>query len=155
MLAVRTVETPFGPITLESSEEAVTRLGYGVATPSGGSSSVLDDASAQLMEYLRGERQSFDLPLAPEGTDFQRSVWAELLKIPYGETVSYGELARRLGKPSASRAVGAANGANPIAIIIPCHRVIDAKGQLHGYAGGLDRKRALLEIEHAGAPLFR
>lgn len=101
----------------------------------------------QLAEYFAGERTAFDLPLAFAGTAFQQLVWAALREIPYGETMSYGELARRLGKPDAARAVGLANGRNPIAVIVPCHRVIGADGSLTGFGGGLERKRLLLELE--------
>ena len=101
----------------------------------------------QLEEYFGGQRQDFELALAPAGTDFERSVWTELVKIPYGRTVSYGEIAARLGRPGASRAVGRANGANPIAIVVPCHRVIGADGSLTGYAGGIDIKERLLRLE--------
>jgi methylated-DNA-[protein]-cysteine S-methyltransferase len=105
------------------------------------------DARAQLGEYFEGRRTSFDVPLALHGTPFQRRVWEALLEIPYGETTSYGELARRLGSPRAMRAVGLANGRNPVAVIVPCHRVIGADGTLTGYGGGLERKRLLLELE--------
>jgi methylated-DNA-[protein]-cysteine S-methyltransferase len=109
---------------------------------------VLGRTRRQLTEYFAGERRDFDLPLAPQGTPFQRRVWSALLDIPYGETASYGEVARRLALlPGASRAVGLANGSNPISIIIPCHRVIGADGSLTGYGGGLDRKRYLLDLE--------
>lgn len=101
----------------------------------------------QIGEYFAGERREFDLPLAPQGTEFERAVWKELSAIPWGSTTSYAEIARRLGKPGAVRAVGRANGKNPIPIIIPCHRVIGSDGSLTGYSGGLDRKRALLELE--------
>jgi methylated-DNA-[protein]-cysteine S-methyltransferase len=101
----------------------------------------------QLGEYFAGERVEFELPAAGAGTPFQRRVWAALSRIPYGETVSYGELARRIGRPAASRAVGMANGRNPISIIIPCHRVIGSDGALTGYGGGVERKRFLLELE--------
>lgn len=104
----------------------------------------------QLSEYFEGERTAFDLPLALHGTEFQRRVWAALREIAYGETISYGELARRIGRPGASRPVGTANGRNPISVIVPCHRVIGAGGALTGYGGGLERKRLLLELE-AGA----
>lgn len=104
-------------------------------------------AARQLREYFAGKRTDFDLPLAPEGTEFQRSVWRRLQEIPYGETISYGELARRVGNPKASRAVGAANGQNPIPIVIPCHRVIGANGKLTGFGGGLPTKEALLALE--------
>ena len=108
---------------------------------------VLDDAVAQLESYFAGERTDFDLPLHPHGTDFQLRVWAALREIPYGQTISYGELARRVGNPSASRAVGLANGRNPISIVVPCHRVIGADGSLTGYGGGMERKRTLLDLE--------
>ncbi len=101
----------------------------------------------QLGEYFAGERRSFDLPLAPSGSSFQQRVWEQLRRIEYGNTISYGELACRVGDPNAARAVGLANGANPIAIIIPCHRVIGADGSLTGYGGGIERKRVLLELE--------
>lgn len=109
-------------------------------------------AITQLEEYFAGRRHEFDLPLAPVGTDFQRRVWSTLRTIPYGSTISYGELARRIGSPRASRAVGLANGANPIPIIVPCHRVIGANGSLTGFGGGLPIKRALLSLEGSIAP---
>ncbi|MEO0535525.1 MAG: methylated-DNA--[protein]-cysteine S-methyltransferase [Cyanobacteria bacterium P01_A01_bin.123] len=105
---------------------------------------------AQLAEYFAHERQEFDLSLEPEGTDFQKRVWQLLHQIPFGETISYGTLAEMTGNPSASRAVGAANGRNPISIIVPCHRVIAANGKLTGYAGGINRKQWLLEHEQGG-----
>jgi O-6-methylguanine DNA methyltransferase len=104
-----------------------------------------------LERYFRGELRAFDLPLAPEGTSFQRRVWRALCRVPYGATVSYGELARRIGRPGASRAVGRANATNPISIVIPCHRVIGADGTLTGYGGGLGRKKRLLELEARGS----
>jgi methylated-DNA-[protein]-cysteine S-methyltransferase len=104
----------------------------------------------QLTEYFAGERRQFDLELAPAGTEFQQRVWAELQRIPYGETVSYGDIARRLGRPGASRAVGLANGSNPLPIVVPCHRVIGADGSLTGYGGGLEAKARLLELERGG-----
>lgn len=107
----------------------------------------LREAARQLREYFAGERTGFDLPLAPEGTAFQKAVWRKLEEIPYGETISYGELARRVGNPKASRAVGAANGQNPIPIVIPCHRVIGANGKLTGFGGGIPVKEALLALE--------
>lgn len=105
------------------------------------------DAVEQLAEYFAGERTEFDLPLEMEGTAFQRTVWSALREIPYGETCSYGEIARNIGSPAAFRAVGLANGHNPISIIVPCHRVIGANGSLTGYGGGLERKRLLLDLE--------
>lgn len=109
-----------------------------------------DEAVRQLKAYFSGDLRNFDLPLAPEGTPFQLRVWQELLRIPYGSTISYGELAARLGDPQSARAVGLANGANPIAIIIPCHRVIGSNGALTGYGGGLRNKKWLLDLEHGG-----
>ncbi len=105
------------------------------------------DVQAQLSEYFAGERVTFDVPLVMRGAPFERRVWDALREVPYGETVSYGEIARRVGQPSAARAVGLANGRNPIAVIVPCHRVIGADGTLTGYGGGLERKRLLLELE--------
>ncbi len=110
---------------------------------------------SQLMEYFAGGRRTFDLPLAPRGTEFQQTVWAALRRIPYGETLSYGELARRIGRPHASRAVGLANGANPLPIVVPCHRVIGADGSLTGFGGGLDIKRRLLALERAQAGRYQ
>jgi methylated-DNA-[protein]-cysteine S-methyltransferase len=118
---------------------------------------VLAAAAAQLAEYFAGERQAFDLPLNPHGTEFQRAVWGQLRTIPYGGKLSYGDIARRLGlAPGASRAVGLANGSNPISIIIPCHRVIGADGSLTGFGGGLPRKQLLLDLESSvdGSRLF-
>jgi methylated-DNA-[protein]-cysteine S-methyltransferase len=109
------------------------------------------EAEAQLGAYFAGELVDFDLPLAPRGSPFQLEVWEALRGIPYGETISYGELALRVGRPGAARAVGAANGRNPIGIVVPCHRVIGSNGTLTGYAGGIDRKRRLLELE-SGRP---
>jgi methylated-DNA-[protein]-cysteine S-methyltransferase len=116
-----------------------------------------DDAAVQsvaeqLAGYFAGEVRAFTVTLAPRGNDFHQAVWAELQSIPYGETISYGALAAKLGKPGAARAVGRANGSNPIAIIVPCHRVVGADGALTGYAGGLDRKRALLALERCSTP---
>ena len=117
----------------------------------------LDDAglrkvAAQIEEYFAGSRTDFDLPLAPIGNGFHQSVWHQLLRIPYGHTISYGELAARLKMPNGARAVGRANGHNPIAIVIPCHRVIGADGKLTGYSGGIERKAALLALEKASTP---
>jgi methylated-DNA-[protein]-cysteine S-methyltransferase len=108
------------------------------------------ETERQLDEYFAGQRTAFDLPLSMHGTPFQRSVWSALREIGYGQTASYGEIARRVGRPGAARAVGIANGRNPISIVVPCHRVIGADGSLTGYGGGLERKRYLLELERAG-----
>ena len=109
--------------------------------------SALAEVARQLKAYFAGELENFDLSLSPHGTPFQQRVWSELQKIPYGKTISYGELARRIGNPKASRAVGLANGSNPISIVIPCHRVIGSNGKLTGYGGGLPIKEKLLALE--------
>lgn len=108
---------------------------------------LLREAGRELAAYFAGKRERFELPLEPQGTEFQKRVWKKLVSIPYGKTLSYGELARRIGRPEAPRAVGAANGQNPISVIIPCHRLIGKNGDLTGYGGGLDMKRGLLELE--------
>jgi methylated-DNA-[protein]-cysteine S-methyltransferase len=108
-----------------------------------------EQCTRQIGEYLEGKRKSFDLPLAPEGSEFQRKVWMQIARIPYGETITYSELAKRAGAPGSARAAGAATGRNPISIVVPCHRVVGADGSLTGYAGGVPRKAKLLEIEDA------
>ena len=141
-------DTPIGPVRLEAEDGALTALRFldgGEAVPPG--DELLQEAARQLDEYFRGERRDFDLPIRPEGTDFQRRVWAALRTIPYGETRTYGDIARQLGKPGAARAVGQANHFNPLPVIVPCHRVNGAKGSLVGYTGGLERKVALLKLE--------
>lgn len=147
-----TMKTPIGEIRLLSDGRSLTGLYLGNHGPKpdrdwqrGGG--VVDKAEKQLREYFSGTRKDFDLPLAGEGTAFQKTVWKALCDIPYGETISYGELARRIGQPKAARAVGLANGSNPISIVVPCHRVIGANGTLTGYGGGLPRKKWLLEHE--------
>ena len=125
------------------ADGAIARLEFGRGGP------LPTDLQRQLGEYVAGERREFDLPLAPRGTPWQLAVWEALLEIPYGETVTYSELAARAGRPGAARAAGAANGRNPIAILIPCHRVIGRGGGLTGYAGGLDAKAWLLAHERA------
>jgi methylated-DNA-[protein]-cysteine S-methyltransferase len=148
--------TPVGPLLLTTDGEALTRLWFGEKPVPGERDDdhpVLRRAVEQLAEYFAGERDAFDLPLAPEGTAFQVRVWEQLRLIPYGTTISYGELARRVGNPAASRAVGLANGRNPLAIVVPCHRVIGANGSLTGFGGGMDAKRTLLDLEK-GAALF-
>jgi methylated-DNA-[protein]-cysteine S-methyltransferase len=109
----------------------------------------LRECARQLREYFEGTRTGFDLPLAPEGTEFQHRVWREIARIPFGETITYAELARRAGAPGSARAAGAATGRNPITLVVPCHRVVGTDGSLTGYAGGLERKTRLLEIEGA------
>jgi methylated-DNA-[protein]-cysteine S-methyltransferase len=140
-------DSPIGKLLLTSNGDALTGL-YMDKEPEGAwEADDLTPAKQQLGEYFAGKRRVFDLKLAPQGTDFQMRVWKALQEIPYGETVSYLHIATRIGQPSAVRAVGAANGKNPIGIIIPCHRVIGAAGQLVGYGGGLPRKKWLLEHE--------
>ena len=119
-----------------------------------GDNALLRRARAQLDEYFAGARRTFDLPLSPAGTEFQRDVWTTLATIPYGETISYAQLATRVGRPSAMRAVGAANGRNPLPIVLPCHRVIGADGALTGFGGGLPTKQFLLKLEGALPPAF-
>ena len=144
------VDTPFGPMVLEG-EETLTRLWLPNALPDNRGreeeSPLLRAARTQLLEYLSGARRSFDLPLDPAGTAFQRSVWEALRAIPYGQTRTYGEIAAAVGRPRAVRAVGKANHVNPLPIFIPCHRVVGKNGALTGYAGGLDLKSALLALE--------
>lgn len=149
------LETPIGTLLIAGDDEAVHRIEFpknGKASrPEPGwresSRGAIAEAVRQLREYFAQKREQFDLPLAPEGTEFQRAVWTRLQEIPYGKTISYGELAKRVGNPKASRAVGAANGQNPIPIVIPCHRVIGANGKLTGFGGGLPTKEALLALE--------
>jgi methylated-DNA-[protein]-cysteine S-methyltransferase len=137
-------ETPFGPAWASvDSNGAVTEFSFRGVEGGGHSTEV----ARQIEEFFAGKRQSFEFALAPKGTEFQKHVWVELLNIPFGETISYGELARRIGNPAASRAVGHANGANPIAVIVPCHRVIGTNGKLTGYGGGLELKDKLLAWE--------
>ena len=126
--------------------------GHPVVWVESGADPALRTVAAQVAEYFAGTRTDFDLPLAPIGNDFHRSVWQQLRRIPYGHTISYGELAKRLDITNGARAVGRANGHNPIAIIIPCHRVIGADGKLTGYSGGIERKAALLALETASPP---
>jgi methylated-DNA-[protein]-cysteine S-methyltransferase len=156
-LSFTTMPSPVGELTLVSSDAGLVavlwphddfdrvRLGERVADDA---HPVLIAAAAQLGAYFAGKRTAFDLPLDFRGTDFQKSVWAALLTIPFGETRSYGDIARAIGQPTASRAVGAANGSNPISIIAPCHRVIGANGSLTGFAGGMAAKRLLLALEN-------
>jgi methylated-DNA-[protein]-cysteine S-methyltransferase len=150
----RILESPVGPLLVAGDDRAVRfllfRRGRRPVEPDPAwepDRHTLEDPARQLSLYLAGRLRDFDVPVAPEGSAFQRRVWHELQRIPYGETISYGELARRLGNPRAMRAVGLANGANPIAIIIPCHRVIGQNGRLVGYGGGLAVKQALLSLE--------
>jgi methylated-DNA-[protein]-cysteine S-methyltransferase len=154
------VDSPIGELQLVGDGRSLTRLEMAPrGFPAGASRDpeAFGDAEEQLDAYFAGELTGFDLPLAPAGSGFQLAVWAALTRIPYGETASYGEIAAEVGRPDAVRAVGSTNGRNPIAVIIPCHRVIGADGTLMGYGGGLPRKRLLLELEaeHAAPRLWR
>jgi len=148
------LDTPIGELLLAGEDGALSMIGF----PKGSmrrepetdwifNEKPLADACTQLREYFAGERQAFDIPLKLDGTDFQVSVLEALQEIPYGQTTSYGEIAKRIGRPKAVRAVGAANGRNPIPIVVPCHRVIGITGDLTGFGGGLDTKEALLRLE--------
>lgn len=158
MLIVMTAASPVGTLYLYAAADQLVGLYlHDRAAPPATEqrSPVLVRAAAQLAEYFAGRRTAFDLALAPGGTSFQARVWRALARIPYGETRSYGALARSIGRPAASRAVGAANGRNPISIIIPCHRLIGSSGELTGYGGGLAAKRWLLDHERACADRVR
>ena len=148
------MESPVGPLLLVADDSGLRRIDFVHGrTPAAADPEWHDDAEPlretihQLRAYFAGELEAFDLTLAPAGTPFQRTVWNRLCEIPYGETISYGELARRIGNPNAARAVGLANGSNPIPIVIPCHRVIGSNGKLTGYGGGLPIKEKLLALE--------
>jgi len=146
------IDSPVGPLLLAVSQGGLVALEFGAANVGDGwveSAKKIAPYARQLEEYFAGRRRRFDLPLDLRGTDFQKRCWQELLKIPYGETRSYADIARAIGNPSAVRAVGLANGQNPIAIIVPCHRVIGSDCSLTGYGGGLETKRKLLELEGA------
>jgi methylated-DNA-[protein]-cysteine S-methyltransferase len=153
MIQYRTIDSPIGPLTLAGSGSVLRNLRMVDQTyePSragwSADPTAFKDAVDQLDAYFAGELADFDIELDLRGTEFQQRVWKALLTIPYGETRAYGEIAEQIGAPGSARAVGLANGHNPIAIVVPCHRVIGANGSLTGYGGGLDRKRTLLELE--------
>ena len=157
MILHTTIDSPVGPLLLVADNDGLRLIEFHTPRhpmPRGedwreGGNEVLKITRVQLNEYFDGARRTFDLPLAPRGTDFQRTVWQTLAGIPYGETISYAQLATRVGKPSAMRAVGAANGRNPLPIVLPCHRVIGADGSLTGFGGGLPTKQFLLALEGA------
>ena len=155
-----TIDSPIGPLTLVATDGVLSAIymaehlhqpdaaTFGAAAPA-----PFADAARQLGEYFAGERRDFDLELAPQGTPFQQRVWAALRAIPYGETKSYGQLAREIDVPHMTRAVGSATGRIPLSIVVPCHRLVGADGSLTGYAGGLPRKRFLLDLEAGRLPL--
>jgi methylated-DNA-[protein]-cysteine S-methyltransferase len=158
MIRYARIATPLGSLLATSTHAALTGLYYEgqphAPTPRGdwiedAGATPIADCARQLAEYLDGRRRSFDFPMRPEGSDFQRRVWIEIAKIPYGETITYTQLAARAGAPGSARAAGAATGRNPLSIVVPCHRVVGSDGSLTGYAGGVPRKARLLEIEHA------
>ena len=156
MILCRRIDSPVGPLMLAADDHALRHIEFrDNCHPAdrrdwhGGDNEVLQAAQQQLGEYFAGRRRVFDLPLAPVGTQFQRAVWQALADIPYGGTISYAQLAQRLGNPNGTRAVGAANGRNPLPIVLPCHRVIGADGGLTGFGGGLPTKQFLLRLEGA------
>ncbi len=151
------IETPLGAVRIVARGDAIAGVWFdgqkydavpGAAWREAPNDPMLRDAARQLKEYFAGRRARFDLALAPRGTAFQQSVWREIAMVPAGRTASYGDLARRIGRPSAVRAVGAAVGRNPLSLVVPCHRIVGSDGSLTGYAGGLERKRSLLALEH-------
>ena len=153
--AQTTVDTPLGPVLLARTATGLAGAWFegqkahpgALAAPRADGDPLLREASRQLTDYLAGRRDGFELPLDLQGTDFQRQVWRALQRIVRGRTASYADIARRVGRPSAVRAVGAAVGRNPVSVIVPCHRVVGSDGSLTGYAGGLPRKTALLQLE--------
>jgi len=151
-------DTPIGRLLLLADEVGLTEIrfaqeeGHAIEAAWTEGSALLEEAARQLDAYFAGTLRDFDLALSAQGTEFMKTVWAELVRIPFGRTVSYGQLAERIGNPKASRAVGLANGKNPLPIVVPCHRVIGANGTLTGFAGGLDLKRRLLEHEGCAPP---
>lgn len=149
LVGSRSVDTPIGTLWLSRDEHGLSRVDFDGRRGARSADPLLVEAEAQLHAYFTGERQTFELPLSPRGTDFQRRVWTAVGAIPYGETTTYSALAAAVGRPRAWRAVGAANGRNPLPVLVPCHRVLDAAGALTGYGGGLVRKRALLDLERA------
>ena len=152
-IALLQIPSPLGILTLCASEDGLFRVDFEERSPavsvsvSDRAEWILTQASRELAEYFAGKRREFSVPLHPGGTPFQQKVWAALCRIPYGETRTYGEIARQIGAPKAARAVGMANHRNPLPLFIPCHRVVGASGELTGYAGGLDHKRFLLALE--------
>lgn len=154
------VPSPIGPLTVVQEDGALVRLAMSPprrfvdAEIGGRSDEAFDDVVRQLGEYFAGEGTAFDLPLRPVGSDFELAVWEQLTRIPYGETRSYGHVAAAVGESGGAQAVGAANGRNPLAIVVPCHRVIGADGSLVGFGGGLTRKRFLLDLEQRERRLF-
>ena len=149
MMIGAVLDSPVGRLRVEADENVITTIFFHAEEPvsRGRLTGVLAELDAQLRLYFSGQLEAFDLPLAPKGTSFQQDVWNALTRIPYGETRSYADIAKNIGRPDAVRAVGAANGQNPIPIVIPCHRVIGMNGRLVGFGGGLETKKRLLLLE--------
>jgi methylated-DNA-[protein]-cysteine S-methyltransferase len=163
-LSFKFVESPLGRLKLVASDKGLAAILWHNDRPErvpmqdlveDPNHPILLETERQLKQYLSGTRQDFSIPLDVRGTAFQKDVWQALLRIPFGETRTYGELAKQIGRPEASRAVGAANGRNPLSIVVPCHRVIGASGKLTGFAGGLEAKAHLLDLESGQPPLPR
>lgn len=157
-MTVAVHDSPIGPLTLASERGSLVGVWFanadGIPPVAGERDAVLDRVRRELDEYFAGSRRTFTVPVAPDGTPFQRTVWAALQTVKYGTTTSYGAIAAQIGSPKAVRAVGTANGANPIPIVIPCHRIIGADGSLTGFGGGIERKRFLLDLERGVRPLL-
>jgi methylated-DNA-[protein]-cysteine S-methyltransferase len=158
MIRYARFDSPLGPVIAIADDAGLTHVDFvGAKYERKTAPGWIEDPAApalracgkQLAEYFAGRRTAFDLPLAPQGTPFQQRVWQEIARVPYGKTITYGELAKRAGAPGQARAAGAATGRNPLGVVVPCHRIMGADGSLTGYAGGLDRKRGLLELEGA------
>lgn len=149
-----TCPSPLGDLLVVAEDHVLVRVSFPPYEEPGGDPApgdpVLAQAVRELTEYFAGTRREFEVPVGPPGTPFQQAVWAQLRQVPYGETATYAELAQRLGSPGAVRAVGSANGRNPVGVLVPCHRVIGSDGNLRGYAGGVERKLALLALERGG-----
>ena len=144
------IQSPLGHIKIQEENNSITRIEFCTEELQSAENDLLKKVEDEIQAYFKGKKKSFSFEISPQGTKFQKEVWQELLRIPYGETISYLELANRLGDPKSIRAAASANGRNPIAIVVPCHRVIGTDGSMTGYAGGLERKRALLTLEGAG-----
>jgi len=143
------IQSPLGHIKIQEENNSITRIEFCTEELQSAENDLLKKVEDEIQAYFKGKKKSFSFEISPQGTKFQKEVWQELLRIPYGETISYLELANRLGDPKSIRAAASANGRNPIAIVVPCHRVIGTDGSMTGYAGGLERKRALLTLEGA------
>jgi methylated-DNA-[protein]-cysteine S-methyltransferase len=149
VVSVHSFDTPLGTLWLDTDGAGLSSVAFDGPAGARSDDALLREAESQLRAYFAGALTRFDVPLSPHGTEFQRRVWNAVAGIPYGTTTTYSAVAAALGRPTACRAVGAANGRNPLALVVPCHRVVGASGALTGYGGGLERKRALLDLEAA------